>query len=116
MEEQPVWKRVIQHGGGAVTEVEVSVDGGRTYKLAELQQPVHRYAHTRFRFAWTWNGEEAVLQSRCRDERGEVKPTIAEAAKNLGVAPDYFYQADHFNGIQPWKVNRDGSIQNAISL
>ena len=101
-------------GGGAVRRVDVSIDGGRTYKEAELQQPVLRYAHTRFRFAWKWNGEEAVLQSRCTDEQGEVQPTIAEAAKNLGVTPEYFYQADHFNGIQPWKVNRDGSIQNAM--
>ena len=101
-------------GGGAVRRVDVSTDGGRTYKEAELQQPVLRYAHTRFRFPWRWNGEEAVLQARCTDERGEVQPTIAEAAKNLGVTTDYFYQADHFNGIQPWKVNRDGSIQNAL--
>ncbi len=101
-------------GGGAVRRVDVSTDGGRTYKEAELQQPVLRYAHTRFRFPWKWNGEEAVLQSRCTDERGEVQPTILEAAKNLGVTPDYFYNADHFNGIQPWKVNRDGSIQNAL--
>jgi sulfane dehydrogenase subunit SoxC len=101
-------------GGGAVRKVDVSVDGGRTYAEAQLQQPVHRYAHTRFRFAWEWTGEEAVLQSRCTDERGEVQPTIAEAAKILGVTPEYFLQADHFNGIQPWKVNRDGSIQNAL--
>jgi sulfane dehydrogenase subunit SoxC len=71
-------------------------------------------AHTRFRFAWEWTGEEAILQSRCTDEKGEVQPTIAEAAQVLGVTPDYFMQADHFNGIQPWKVNRDGSIQNAL--
>ena len=103
-------------GGGAVRKVDISTDGGRTYKEAELQQPVHRYAHTRFRFQWKWNGEEAVLQARCTDERGEVQPTIAEAAKNLGVTPEYFYEADHFNGIQPWKVNRDGSIQNALFL
>jgi len=103
-------------GAGAVSKVEVSVDGGRSYKPAELQQPVHRFAHVRFRFPWTWNGEEVVLQSRCTDERGEVQPTVAEAAKNLGVSPDYFYQADHFNGVQPWKVNRDGSISNALFL
>ena len=40
--------------------------------------------------------------------------TILEAAKVLGVTPDYFLQADHFNGIQPWRVNRDGSIVNAL--
>ena len=54
-----------------------------------------------------------MLQSRCTDERGEVQPTIAEAAKIFGVTPEYFLQADHFNGIQPWKVNRDGGIQSA---
>jgi hypothetical protein len=43
-----------------------------------------------------------------------VQPTILEAAKNLGVNPDYFYDADHFNGIQPWKVNTDGRVQNAL--
>jgi sulfane dehydrogenase subunit SoxC len=101
-------------GGGIVRRVDVSTDGGRTYKEAELQQPVLRHSHTRFRFPWRWNGEETVLQSRCTDERGEVQPTILEAAKNLGVTPDYFYEADHFNGIQPWKVTRDGSIQNAL--
>ena len=95
-------------------KVEVSIEGGRTYKEARLQQPVLPYAHTRFRFAWEWNGDEAVLQSRCTDERGEVQPTIAEAAKILGVTPEYFFQADHFNGIQPWKVNRDGGIQSAL--
>ena len=55
-----------------------------------------------------------MLQSRCTDEQGEVQPTIAEAAKILNVTPEYFLQADHFNGIQPWRINRDGSIQNAL--
>ena len=59
-------------------------------------------------------GEEAVLQSRCIDEKGEVQPTLAEMAKNLGVTPEYFYQADHYNGIQPWRVHPDGSINSAI--
>jgi sulfane dehydrogenase subunit SoxC len=101
-------------GGGRVRRVDVSVDGGKSYKEAQLQDPVLPMAHTRFRFAWDWNGEEAVLQSRCTDDKGEVQPTIAEAATVLGVTPDYFLQADHFNGIQPWRVNRDGSIQNAL--
>jgi sulfane dehydrogenase subunit SoxC len=100
-------------GGGIVRKVDVSVDGGRTYKEAQLQAPVLPYAHTRFRFGWEWNGEDALLQSRCTDERGEVQPTIAEAAKILGVTPEYFLQADHFNGIQPWRVNPDGTIHSA---
>ena len=103
-------------GGGAVRKVDVSTDGGRTYKEAELQQPVHRYAHTRFRFPWKWSGEEAVLQARCTDERGEVQPTIAEAAKILGVTPDYFYRGRSLQWHSALEGNRDGSIQNALFL
>ena len=101
-------------GGGLVSRVDVSTDGGKTYQEAQLQQPVLRHAHTRFRFPWQWNGEETVIQSRCTDERGEVQPTIEEAAKILNVPIDYFYQADHFNGIQPWRVGREGSVTNAL--
>jgi len=103
-------------GGGYVRKVEISTDDGGTWKDAELQQPVLRFAHTRFRLPWKWSGEEAVLQARCTDERGEVQPTVAQAAKLLGVTTDYFYRSDHCNFIQPWKVNRDGSVQNALVL
>ena len=101
-------------GGGLVSRVDVSTDGGKTYQEAQLQQPVLRHAHTRFRFPWRWNGEETVIQSRCTDERGEVQPTIEEAATILETTIDYFYQADHFNGIQPWRVGREGSVTNAL--
>ena len=33
----------------------------------------------------------------------------------MGVTTEYFYEADHFNGIQPWKVSRDGSVHNALA-
>ena len=103
-------------GGGTVRRVEVSTDGGRTWKDAELQQPVHRKAHTRFRFPWTWNGEEVILQSRCSDDQGEVQPTADQLAKIWGVSAEYFLGGgvDHVNAIQPWKVLRDGSVRNAL--
>ena len=105
-------------GGGAVRRVEVSTDGGRTWKDAQLQGPVHRKAHTRFRFPWTWDGEEVVLQSRCTDEWGEVQPMLAELEKIWGVNHDYWLSTtnriQHFNASQPWKVTRDGSVHNAI--
>jgi sulfane dehydrogenase subunit SoxC len=108
-------------GGGAITKVEVSTDDGRTWRDAEIQGPVHRKAHTRFRLDWTWDGNGAVLQSRCTDERNEVQPTIAEFGKILGVNLTLDYvrlkrdtSIGHFNAIQPWRVNRDGSVQNAL--
>src|SRR5882757_4763680 len=39
-------------GGGAVSKVDVSTDGGRSWKEAKLQAPVLPKAHTRFTFDW----------------------------------------------------------------
>ena len=65
-------------GRGLVRRVEVSTDGGKTWRDARLQEPVLRFAHTRFRLDWRWDGREAILQSRCTDETGYVQPTLAE--------------------------------------
>ena len=105
-------------GQGTIRKVEVSTDGGRTWKDAQLQEPVHRIAHSRFHFPWRWDGQEAVLQSRCTDDLGQVQPSLVEFAKTWGVAPSYFQSAfaEHFNPIQPWKVNSDGSVHDALFL
>ena len=107
-------------GGGAITKIEVSIDGGRSWKAAEMQGPASPKAHTRFGFAWEWNGEEFLLQSRATDDQGEVQPTVAEIAEFWRVQPDFFQTTDtvvgHFNAIQPWKINRDGTVLNAIAF
>ena len=46
-------------------------------------------------------------------KRGDVV-TVALPGDYGKPRPAVVVQADHFNGIQPWKVNRDGSIQNAL--
>jgi sulfane dehydrogenase subunit SoxC len=105
-------------GGGAIRRVEVSSDGGRSWKDAQLHDPVARKAHTRFSIPWNWNGEECILQSRCSDDQGTVQPTAAEVAKLWGADVEFFRKTSlivgDFNAIQPWRVNRDGSIQNAL--
>ena len=105
-------------GGGTIRRVEVSTDGGRSWKEAQLQEPVLRIAHTRFRFPWNWDGEEAVIQSRCTDDRGEVQPTIDEMAEMWGVKTDFFQTTQNsvilWNIIYPWKVTREGSVLNAL--
>jgi sulfane dehydrogenase subunit SoxC len=107
-------------GGGAIRRIEVSTDGGRNWKDAEIQGPVYPKAHTRFGFGWEWDGQETVLQSRATDDQAEVQPTVAEIAEFWRVKPDFFEETGtvvgHFNAIQPWKVNRDGSVQNAIAF
>ncbi len=104
-------------GGGAIRRVEVSADGGRTWKDAQLQEPVQRMAHARFRLDWNWDGEEAVLQSRCTDERGDRQPSLAELSEIWGVSMDFWrsgFRITRFNPIFPWKVTREGSVHNAI--
>src|SRR4029079_6019134 len=41
-------------GGGVVRKVEITTDGGRTWKEAEIRGDVHRMAHTRFGMNWKW--------------------------------------------------------------
>lgn len=106
-------------GGGVVTKVEVSTDGGKTYKAAEISGPALPRAHTRFFFPWRWQGEEAVLQSRCTDEKGQLQPTEADAAKYWGYTREQLYSVSvtrigHSNWIQPWRVNRDGKVTNGL--
>ena len=104
-------------GGGAVSKVDVSTDGGRTWKEAKLQGPVLPKAHTRFTFDWNWDGEETVIQSRCTDDQGDVQPSRAALYGHWGVTevdPQKPPRAIHFNAMQPWKVARDGSLHDAM--
>ncbi len=105
-------------GAGAVKRVEVSTDGGRTWKDAQIHDPIAKKAHTRFSFPWTWDGNEANLQSRCTDDQGTVQPTLVEVAKIWKTDIDFFKKSEQvvgdFNAIQPWKINKDGSVQNAL--
>jgi sulfane dehydrogenase subunit SoxC len=94
-------------GRGFVRRVEISTNGGKTWRPAALQVPILRFAHTRFALDWRWDGREAILQSRCTDETGYVQPTLAELVKVRGLNSIY-----HNNAIQSWKVLADGSVQN----
>ena len=94
-------------GHGLVKMVEISTDGGETWKAAQLQEPVLPQCHTRFRFGWRWNGEEAIIQSRCTDESGYIQPTRSALVAARGINSSY-----HYNAIQSWKVDRNGRVTN----
>jgi sulfane dehydrogenase subunit SoxC len=107
-------------GGGVVKKVDISTDGGLTWKEAKLEAPVLPRAHTRFTFDWAWDGQEAVIMSRCTDELDEVQPSRAELYANWGISEEESKKppsrAIHTNAMQPWKVARDGSVHNAMFL
>ncbi|MGI9335700.1 MAG: sulfite dehydrogenase [Gammaproteobacteria bacterium] len=99
-------------GRGRVQRAEVSADGGQSWQLAQLQDPVLPICPPRFRFPWVWDGKPAVLQSRCQDETGYVQPTIGQLVKTRGLQGGKFGSIYHLNGIQSWAVDTDGSVSN----
>ncbi len=81
-------------GHGKVRRVDVSVDDGKSWQQARLQEPVLTRALTRFRLPWHWDGQPAVIQSRLLAVRGD----------------NYTY---HNNAIWPWRIAADGEVTNA---
>ncbi len=92
-------------GRGKISGVDVSADGGASWRAAELVGPVVPRAHTRFEFMWNWNGQPTTLMSRATDESGYQQPTLAEFTRVRGTGTDY-----HFNAIRSWKVAADGTV------
>ena len=94
-------------GRGKIKRVDVSVDGGRNWQTARLQEPVLTKALTRFRLDWNWDGSPALLQSRAVDETGHVQPSIQQLRAVRGVRSIY-----HNNAVQTWRVQPDGEVWN----
>ena len=94
-------------GRGKVKRVDVSTDGGRNWRTARLQEPVHAKALTRFRIDWQWNGGPALLQSRVVDATGYVQPTYRQLREVRGTRSIY-----HNNAIQTWRVDASGEVSN----
>ena len=98
-------------GRGKVKRVDVSADGGRNWRTAKLQEPVHTKALTRFRIDWQWDGSPALLQSRCIDETGFVQPTYRQLRAVRGTRSIY-----HNNAIHTWRIDPSGEVSNVQVL
>lgn len=94
-------------GRGKVTRVDVSVDGGRNWRRARLEQPVMSKCLTRFNLDWIWDGRPALIQSRAVDETGHVQPTYRQLRAVRGSRSIY-----HNNAIQTWLVQESGEVKN----
>ncbi len=95
-------------GQGLIERVEITLDGGRTWQDARLQQPRFPKAFTRFRLPWQWDGKPALIASRATDESGYVQPAKEDLVAVRGTNSGY-----HFNGIKLWRVGADGAVTNA---
>jgi sulfane dehydrogenase subunit SoxC len=94
-------------GRGKVKRVDVSVDGGRNWRVAQLQAPVLSKCLTRFNIDWVWDGKPAIIQSRAVDETGYVQPSYKQARAVRGSRSIY-----HNNAIQSWLVEESGEVKN----
>jgi sulfane dehydrogenase subunit SoxC len=97
-------------GNGTIKQVDVSADGGQTWAVAALADPVLPRALTRFRLAWKWNGAPAVLKSRATDATGAVQPTRDAMVSAHGTNPIF-----HYNAIQAWQVETTGEVKNVYA-
>ncbi|HLW04651.1 MAG TPA: sulfite dehydrogenase [Azoarcus sp.] len=94
-------------GRGRIERVDVSVDGGKNWMPARLEEPVLPKALTRFNCDWVWEGRPAILQSRAVDETGYVQPGYGQLREVRGSASIY-----HNNAIQSWKISEAGEVSN----
>ncbi len=94
-------------GRGAITRVDVTVDGGKTWQEARLAAPGQAKALTRFYVDHNWDGEEMLLQARAHDETGYVQPTKDQLREVRGLNSIY-----HNNCIQTWWVKPNGEAEN----
>ena len=94
-------------GRGKVRRVDVSVDGGRSWRGARLETPVLSKCLTRFSLDWAWDGRPALIQSRATDETGYVQPTYRQLRAVRGSRSIY-----HNNAVQTWQVGENGEVRN----
>jgi sulfane dehydrogenase subunit SoxC len=94
-------------GRGKIKQVDVSFDGGVSWRPTRFTSQVLPRALTRFGVEWDWNGGPAMLQSRAIDETGYVQPTYGQLRDVRGTSSIY-----HKNAIHTWKINNDGSVAN----
>ena len=64
---------------GPITNVDVSVDAGRSWRSAKLTSPATRYGWRQWELAWTPPGEGYyILMARARDMGGDSQPLTQE--------------------------------------
>lgn len=84
-------------GAGAITQVEVSVDGGQTWHAAHIEPPRERWLWVRWSLVWDAKPGQYRIMSRATDEVGRVEPET----------PRYNFMRKNFSAI----VSTDVMVQ-----
>jgi sulfane dehydrogenase subunit SoxC len=97
-------------GNGTIKKVEISTDGGTTWRDAALTTPVLPRALTRFRLPWRWDGTAAVLKARATDDAGNVQPERAKFIAEHGSNATF-----HYHAIAAWSVAPNGEVKHVYA-
>jgi DMSO/TMAO reductase YedYZ molybdopterin-dependent catalytic subunit len=81
-------------GGGSITKVEVSVDGGESWQAAHLEEPRERWMWVRWSYLWDAQPGRYRIMSRATDEIGRVQPR----------QPRYNNMRKNFNAIVGYDI------------
>ncbi len=94
-------------GHGTITNVDISLDGGKNWTEAHLKGLVLPKAWTRFSYMYRYEGKPLLLQSRAVDDSKNVQPTVNQEKAVVGVEGVY-----HRNAICTWAVSETGEVTN----
>lgn len=94
-------------GRGKIKHVDVSIDGGISWRPAALKGLILPKALSRFSLPFNWDGSPHVLQSRAIDETGYVQPTLSQLRQVRGTNSIY-----HKNSIHSWQLSPSGKVRN----
>jgi sulfane dehydrogenase subunit SoxC len=113
MEIRPGYNRITGlawSGLGKIVKVEISTDGSKTWKEAQLNLPSLPRAQTRFQMDWEWDGNPTKIVSRSTDEKGDVQPDRQSFIDRMGTNALFHYHAQ-----QTWSIDSAGRVRNALA-
>ena len=97
-------------GHGSIERVEVSTDGAKTWRDAQMTLPALPKAQIRFQIDWDWNGAPTKIVSRSTDDKGNVQPDRASFIAATGTNALF-----HYNAQQTWAIAADGAVRNVLA-
>jgi sulfane dehydrogenase subunit SoxC len=112
MEIRPGYNRITGlawSGYGRIDKVEISTDGAKTWKEAQLNHPVLPKAQARFQMDWDWDGKPTKIVSRSTDEKGNVQPNRTSFIALMGTNAMF-----HYNAQQTWSIDAAGGVRNVL--
>lgn len=96
-------------GHGKIAKVEISTDGAKTWKEAQVNLPVLPKAQSRFQMAWVWDGKPTKIVSRSIDDKGNVQPDRKSFIAAVGTNALF-----HYNAQQTWSIDETGRVRNVL--